>query len=116
MATDALQRQRARRAALPHPETFVFLDTTGQPIRRSNFHRRVWAKVLEAAELDDLSLHFHDLRHVCASTLIAAGMDVVTVSALLGHASPATTLSIYSHALPSKMKSTADKVDELFGA
>ena len=40
---------------------------------------------------------FHSLRHSHASALIAAGIDVVTVSRRLGHASPALTLSVYSH-------------------
>ena len=40
---------------------------------------------------------FHDLRHIFASSLIAAGVDVVFVSQQLGHASPAVTLNVYAH-------------------
>jgi len=40
---------------------------------------------------------FHDLRHTFASSLIAAGVDVVFVSRQLGHASPAVTLNVYAH-------------------
>jgi integrase len=39
----------------------------------------------------------HALRHTHASQLIDAGVDVVTVSRRLGHASPAITLKIYAH-------------------
>jgi integrase len=39
----------------------------------------------------------HAWRHTHASQLIAAGMDVVTVSRRLGHASPTITLSVCSH-------------------
>ena len=39
----------------------------------------------------------HALRHTHASQLIHAGVDVVTVSKRLGHASPAITLKIYAH-------------------
>jgi integrase len=39
----------------------------------------------------------HSFRHFNASALINAGVDVVTVQAALGHSTPATTLSIYSH-------------------
>lgn len=42
-------------------------------------------------------LRFHDLRHACASILIAARADVAFVARQLGHASPATTLRIYAH-------------------
>jgi len=41
---------------------------------------------------------FHALRHSHASALIAAGLDVVSVSRRLGHGSPAITLGVYAHA------------------
>lgn len=44
-------------------------------------------------------LHPHMFRHSAASTLIFAGVDVVSVAGYLGHSSPVTTQSIYSHAL-----------------
>jgi integrase len=40
---------------------------------------------------------FHSLRHTHASQLIDAGVDVVTISKRLGHASPAITLAVYAH-------------------
>jgi integrase len=40
---------------------------------------------------------FHALRHSHASVLIASGLDVVTVSRRLGHASPVVTLTVYAH-------------------
>ena len=40
----------------------------------------------------------HSMRHFFASILINEGIDVATVSALLGHADTSTTLSIYCHA------------------
>jgi integrase len=39
----------------------------------------------------------HDLRHFAATSLIAAGVPVRTVSGRLGHANPSTTLMVYSH-------------------
>jgi integrase len=39
----------------------------------------------------------HSLRHTHASRLIDAGVDVVTISKRLGHASPAITLKVYAH-------------------
>jgi integrase len=44
-----------------------------------------------------LTVTFHSLRHAHASTLIAAGLDVLSVSRRLGHGSPAITLSVYGH-------------------
>ena len=40
---------------------------------------------------------FHALRHTHASQLIDAGVDIVTISRRLGHASPNVTLGIYAH-------------------
>jgi len=40
---------------------------------------------------------FHSLRHTHASQLIDAGVDVVTVSKRLGHATPNITLAVYAH-------------------
>ncbi|MCL2634169.1 MAG: site-specific integrase [Oscillospiraceae bacterium] len=39
----------------------------------------------------------HSLRHLAASTLLQAGVDIVTVSRLLGHTSVSTTLNCYGH-------------------
>lgn len=39
----------------------------------------------------------HGLRHTHASQLIAAGLDVVTVSRRLGHGNPTVTLAVYAH-------------------
>jgi integrase len=40
---------------------------------------------------------FHSLRHTHASQLIAAGVDLVTISKRLGHANPNVTLGVYAH-------------------
>lgn len=41
------------------------------------------------------NLRLHDLRHYCASLLIASGLDVKTVSMLVRRA--AITLNVYVH-------------------
>ena len=56
---------------------------------------------------------FHQLRHTHATQLLGAGMDVKTVSARLGHASAATTLNVYSHAIPSKDEEAASVFEEI---
>jgi integrase len=40
---------------------------------------------------------FHGLRHTHASQLIDAGLDIVTISKRLGHASPDVTLLVCAH-------------------
>jgi integrase len=54
-----------------------------------------WAIV--AARIGMPELSFHARRHTHASQLTAAGIDVVTISRRLGHASPTVTLQICAH-------------------
>jgi site-specific recombinase XerD len=42
---------------------------------------------------------YHGLRHAFASTLIEQGRNIVQVSRLLGHHSPAFTLQVYAHVM-----------------
>jgi integrase len=51
----------------------------------------------EADRIGFVGVPLHALRHTHASQLIDAGVDIVTVSKRLGHASPAITLKIYAH-------------------
>ena len=58
---------------------------------------------------------FHGLRHTTATLLIAAGVDVKTISARLGHALTSTTMNIYVHALQGSDKKAADAISNLLG-
>lgn len=57
----------------------------------------------------------HDLRHSCASGLIAAGCDVVTVQRALGHSSASITLDVYSHLWPTAEDRTRAAASRLMG-
>jgi integrase len=54
---------------------------------------------------------FHDLRHTFATAAIAAGVDVKTVSSILGHANAAMTLNVYASADPDAKKRAADIIE-----
>jgi integrase len=83
------------------PESdFVFTAAKGALMRRSNFRKRYWKPAVNKAELDS-ELRFHDLRHTCASILIARGAHPKEIQARLGHASITTTLDQYGHLFPS---------------
>jgi site-specific recombinase XerD len=56
--------------------------------------RRTFRRIMRQAKLKDIG--WHSLRHTFASQLVMAGVDIVTVSKLLGHSNIATTM-IYSH-------------------
>jgi len=54
--------------------------------------------------------HFHDLRHTFASHLVMAGVDLTTVSRLLGHKSLTMTLR-YSHLAPNHLQSAVNMLN-----
>jgi integrase len=54
--------------------------------------------------------HFHDLRHTFASHLVMAGVDITTVSKLLGHKSLKMTLR-YAHLTPAHMAKAVNILD-----
>lgn len=63
---------------------------------------------------DIKKIRIHDLRHSHASLLINQGEDYLVVKERLGHASITTTIDTYSHLYPSKQKSLANKLDDIF--
>ena len=56
---------------------------------------------------------FHGLRHTKATLQIAAGTDVRTVSAILGHRETSTTMNIYSHSLQTAEQEAANNMERL---
>lgn len=54
---------------------------------------------------------FHDLRHTFATNALAHGMDVKTLSTVIGHVSSATTLNVYAHVTDEMRQKAADKID-----
>jgi integrase len=79
----------------PDPDGLVFCGFEGEPIS-PNYLSILWRRAIEPiGSLPKVT--FHALRHSHASAVIAAGIDVVTVSRRLGHGSPAITLNVYAH-------------------
>jgi integrase len=60
----------------------------------------------EAADMP--AVHFHDLRHSCATILLASGADLYTVAKILGHTSVKTT-ERYAHHQISAQRAALDK-------
>jgi integrase len=103
---DELERQKRLIAGVPEgapidlslvklPEdALVFGDDDGEAVSPRAFSKQ-WAEVAASIGMPDVTLHA--LRHTHASQLIDQGVDVVTISKRLGHASPTVTLRIYAH-------------------
>jgi integrase len=82
--------------ARPGPEGLVFPSADGQPMRRSNFRRRVWEPA--TAEVGMTGFRFHDLRHTAATLAAASGASLKALMARIGHASAAAALR-YQHVI-----------------
>ena len=60
-------------------------------------------------------VRFHDLRHTFATLALENGMDVKTLSAMLGHVSAVTTLDIYTHITGDMQRAAAASIDRSIG-
>jgi integrase len=67
----------------------------------------------EAAGLTRVT--FHEARHASASLWLAAGVDLVEVSRILGHASLSITADVYGHRVPGAEARAARTLDRYLG-
>lgn len=93
---------------------FVFCTSIGTPESPSNLRKRSFVPLLEKAGLP--KVRFHDLRHTCATVLLAQGVHPKLVQEQLGHSQISLTLDTYSHVMPDMKREVAAKMDALFGA
>ena len=84
---------RMRLGTLYQDEDLVFADLTGGPLSPANLTNRDFKLILRRAGLPP-ELRWYDLRHTCATLLLAAGENVKVVAERLGHAKTALTLDL----------------------
>jgi integrase len=78
------------------PDGLLFTSRTGAVLRRST-----WSAAFDRAARDvGVNASSHDLRHHCASLLIASGCSVKAVQQYLGHKNASETLDTYGHLWP----------------
>ena len=83
----------------------------GEPLNPNGVYRKM-VKILDRAQCK--RVRFHDLRHTFATTALEHGMDIKTLSAIIGHVSSATTLDIYSHITDDMQANAANKIEKRF--
>ena len=103
--------EREKLAGLWQDRGLVFCSSLGTPLNRHNVYSRSFKPLLERAGLPR-AFRFHDLRHSFATLMLSGGENFKVVQEMLGHATSAFTLDIYSHVLPDMQ----DRAVELLGA
>jgi integrase len=92
----------------------VFTIPGGGPINADNLRNQTYARLVQLAGLR--RIRPHDLRHCYASTLLAAGVPLKTVSELQGHSSVSITADIYGHLTLDTKREAANRLGGIFAA
>lgn len=78
--------------------------------------RTVQRKLARITRLFSITkVHFHTLRHTFATRMLENGIDIKTVSVLLGHSSAKTTMDFYAHSLPEQQRIAMNSLVEMQG-
>jgi integrase len=114
-----LRAHRARQAAEVlalgpawNESGLVFTSSVGTLIEPRNLSR-LFDQLIAAAGVR--RIRFHDLRHTCASLLLAQGVPTRVVMDVLGHSQIAITMDLYSHVLQTALRDAADAIDRALG-
>lgn len=103
-----LQFFTAKRKDFPHPE-MVFTSSRGNYVDH-NYTERKFKQFIANTSFSSITLH--SLRHANATFMLAGGVDLKVVSAMLGHSSIAITANIYTDVLDRSKQSAANVVAE----
>ena len=109
-ARQAVEREIAGEAWKEHG--LVYPTSLGTPYHASNINR-IFNRLLITAGLQHLRVH--DLRHTCASLLIAQGVHARVIMEVLGHTQISLTMNTYGHIFPRLKSDAADKLQKLLG-
>ena len=104
--------QDLRKEAYFGEDTPLVPDEHGNYTRPVNFRKRYY-RILAAAGIEKKGLH--SLRHTFATLALQNGVDVKTVSSILGHFSAGFTLDTYAHVTTTAQREAAKKMDGVLG-
>jgi integrase len=107
-----LEEQLLAGAKWANAQDLIFTTTYGTPLD-PDFVSKAFSTSLRRAGLRHV--RFHDLRHSCASLLLAQGVPLRVVMDVLGHSTITLTANTYSHVMPSLMDEAASAMDRALG-
>jgi integrase len=90
----------------------VFADEIGDPLDPPTVSA-TFGRLVRAAGLPRITLH--GARHSFATVALEAGVDVLYVSEILGHSSPAVTQSVYQHVRTERLEAAVQAVTDAIG-
>ena len=105
IGADAIEVLKEQRKKVDREIEYVFPSPNGGPISPDSVLNMLH-RVLERAGLP--KIRFHDLRHTFATLALQNGVDIKTVSGMLGHFSAGFTLDTYAHVTTSAQKEAAN--------
>ena len=104
-AIEVLKEQKAKTN-----DTYIFPSPNGGPISPDSVNNML-KRVLARAGIP--KVRFHDLRHTFATIALQNGVDIKTVSSMLGHFSAGFTLDTYAHVTTSAQKEAAETLGQI---
>lgn len=127
-------KERLRLGAEYENHSFVFATEFGKPLDQANIYQRNFRRVMEGAKLGEWeevrigrrvkkkvrrfrpAFTMYDLRHTCATLLLAKGVNPKIVQERLGHSQITLTLDTYSHVLPTMQDRAVEALESVFAA
>ena len=106
-AIEVLKTQKAKTN-----DEYVFPSPNGGPISPDSVNNML-KRVLARAGIP--KVRFHDLRHTFATIALQNGVDIKTVSGMLGHFSAGFTLDTYAHVTTAAQKEAAETMGNVLG-
>jgi integrase len=88
----------------------IFATRLGKPLSARNVFR-AYQRTLARAGFPHM--RFYDLRHTCATLLLAQGVDLRTIMETLGHSQISLTMNTYAHLIPALQREAASKMDHM---
>ena len=92
---------------------YMFLSFRTAGIFGPDFFLHTHEKIFVAIGAEHIQ--FHNLWHTFVTTALEYGMDVKTLSAVVGHRSSSTTLNVYTHVTKAMERQAAAKIDQGIG-